>query len=170
MKKRIVKVILWILMLTLMSVIFYFSNQEAVKSSKTSSETIRFIMKIVMPDYETTPESELAEIETSVTKLVRKLAHFSIYGGLGFLSLLTFSRYNLSRRKLYTVSAVFCFLYAVSDELHQYFIPGRSCEALDVLIDFSGSVCGMVFLTLAYIIICKYKKAVFKQDRNIISI
>lgn len=166
MKKRIIKIILWILLLTLMSVIFYFSNQEAVKSSKTSSKTIRFIMKIVMPDYETTPEDELAEIETSVTKLVRKLAHFSIYGGLGFLSLLTFGRYNLSKRKLYTVSAVFCLLYAVSDEFHQYFVPGRSCEALDILIDFSGAVCGMVFLTLVYIIIYNIKKRSFNKTAN----
>ena len=39
-------------------------------------------------------------------------------------------------------------LYAVSDEIHQCFVPGRSGELRDVLIDSAGVICGVVILRL----------------------
>ena len=38
-----------------------------------------------------------------------------------------------------------CILYAVFDELHQIFVPGRGVELRDVLTDSAGAVTG-VFL------------------------
>jgi VanZ family protein len=35
---------------------------------------------------------------------------------------------------------VFCLLYGISDEFHQYFVPGRSVSALDVCADTFGGV------------------------------
>lgn len=37
---------------------------------------------------------------------------------------------------------LFCALYACSDELHQYFVPGRSCRFFDVYVDSTGAFCG----------------------------
>lgn len=37
---------------------------------------------------------------------------------------------------------LFCALYACSDELHQYFVPGRSCRFFDVCVDSTGAFCG----------------------------
>lgn len=37
-------------------------------------------------------------------------------------------------------------LYAVSDELHQSFVPGRSCELRDMLIDACGVAAGVAIL------------------------
>lgn len=38
---------------------------------------------------------------------------------------------------------IFAALYAASDEVHQYFVPGRSCELRDVLIDACGAATGV---------------------------
>ena len=35
------------------------------------------------------------------------------------------------------------FLYAVSDEIHQHFVPGRAMQARDVLIDTAGVLLGI---------------------------
>ena len=43
--------------------------------------------------------------------------------------------------------------YAISDEVHQYFIPGREMAIRDVAIDFSGGVLGFI----VNIVICKIK-------------
>lgn len=40
--------------------------------------------------------------------------------------------------RVYTV-IIICFAYAVFDELHQYFVPYRSCSVFDIIVD----VCGM---------------------------
>lgn len=40
---------------------------------------------------------------------------------------------------------IFCALYACSDELHQYFVPGRSCKFFDVCVDSTGAFFGALF-------------------------
>ena len=39
-------------------------------------------------------------------------------------------------------------IYAASDEIHQLFVPGRSCDPLDYITDVLGLMTGMVFLIL----------------------
>ena len=39
--------------------------------------------------------------------------------------------------------------YAVLDEVHQIFVPGRSCELRDVVIDSCGALLGIVLTALA---------------------
>ena len=39
-------------------------------------------------------------------------------------------------------------LYAVSDEIHQIFVPGRSCELRDILIDSAGVLVGILAFQL----------------------
>lgn len=36
-------------------------------------------------------------------------------------------------------------LYGISDELHQYYVPYRNADLMDVLADMFGSVCGVYF-------------------------
>ncbi|MFA6602994.1 MAG: VanZ family protein [Candidatus Shapirobacteria bacterium] len=40
---------------------------------------------------------------------------------------------------------ILTYLYAVSDELHQIFVPGREGKWLDTLIDFVGTLIGLTF-------------------------
>jgi len=42
----------------------------------------------------------------------------------------------------------FTFLYAGSDELHQYFVPTREARFGDVLLDTSGAALGLLFIWL----------------------
>jgi VanZ family protein len=37
----------------------------------------------------------------------------------------------------------FCILYALSDEYHQYFVPGRHSNWSDILIDSIGAIAGL---------------------------
>ena len=39
-------------------------------------------------------------------------------------------------------------IYAVTDEFHQYFVPGRSCEVRDMLLDSLGVATGVVIFSL----------------------
>jgi VanZ family protein len=41
-----------------------------------------------------------------------------------------------------------CVVWAISDELHQSFVPGRDCEALDAVADATGAAIGLVALRL----------------------
>ncbi len=46
-------------------------------------------------------------------------------------------------------------LFAVSDEFHQYFVPGRSAEFGDILADFAGILFGWLIYKIYHFIILK---------------
>ena len=77
---------------------------------------------------------------------VRKLAHFTEYL---VLSLLLYRALRAGQRSRFAAacSAVaFAGAYAISDELHQMIVPGRTAAAADCLIDVSGAAAGQGLL------------------------
>jgi VanZ family protein len=68
--------------------------------------------------------------------VLRKLAHTGEYGVLGALLLRAVGRVE--------VAFGLGVLYALSDELHQTLVPGRSGTLLDLAIDAVGVACGIV--------------------------
>lgn len=124
-------IILW------MFIIFNFSAQNSDKSLNTSNEIIINTAEIIQQEKLT--ETEKTNIIEKYLVIVRKSAHFFIYFILGIL-VVTFLKdfYGLSPTTL-IFTIIFCFIYACSDEIHQLFINGRSCQFTDVLIDTSGS-------------------------------
>ncbi|HJW08133.1 MAG TPA: VanZ family protein [Holophagaceae bacterium] len=80
-----------------------------------------------------------------------KLAHASVYGLLALLLDLAWGA-NDRRRPLYRrhlMVFLLVSLYGVTDELHQHFVPGRSCDGLDWVADTVGGGLGLAVLTLS---------------------
>ena len=74
--------------------------------------------------------------------LLRKAAHVTEYFVLTFLLWRAFKgSFAISPARLLCYPALLSFLYAVSDEVHQSFVPGRSCSLEDVFIDAVGIIC-----------------------------
>ena len=71
--------------------------------------------------------------------VLRKIAHVMEYFILTFLLFRAFKGFAVSNVFYFFVyPASFSFLYAVSDEIHQLFVPGRGGSAADVAIDTLG--------------------------------
>lgn len=124
----------WFLPLGWMGCIFYLSHQPGSESSELSSNIVIVILSVVgniIP----------FDIDVSIFHtMIRKSAHFFAYFILGMLFYWALERMKV--RWLYAL--LFSFLYAVSDEIHQLFIPGRSGEFRDVFIDSCGALVGIV--------------------------
>ncbi|MBQ8960130.1 MAG: VanZ family protein [Ruminococcus sp.] len=134
-----------------MILIFMFSTEDAEESSDTSGSVIEAVVSLVMPEYSSLPEEEKEAVIEKFQHLARKTAHFTIYLALGF-----FASGAVGRRRalsLKTAAAVgFCSLYACTDELHQHFVPGRSGQLTDVLLDTTGAFFGvLISLGLLYL-------------------
>lgn len=72
---------------------------------------------------------------------LRKIAHITEYFIFTFLLYRAFSgSFNMNVFRLFMYPAAFSLLYAISDEIHQYFVLGRFCSAHDVLIDSIGII------------------------------
>jgi VanZ family protein len=51
---------------------------------------------------------------------------------------------KISRRRAVLLTVVFCFLYGLSDEFHQIFVPGRTASFSDVMVDLAGGIIGVL--------------------------
>lgn len=75
---------------------------------------------------------------------IKKLAHFLIYAALYFLSVRAFHAREATDRisiRAYLYAGIVAVLFAMSDEVHQRFVPMRDGNARDVLIDSAGMLC-----------------------------
>ena len=78
-----------------------------------------------------------------------KLGHFVIYGLLA-VTVIWAPPEELKQRRpklVVIIVIIFCFLYGVSDEFHQSFIPDRSVSGADVLAD----LCGILFVSAVWL-------------------
>ena len=61
-------------------------------------------------------------------------------------------------RKNIIYTWIFCIIYAIFDEIHQIYVPGRTGKAIDVIIDTLGSCMGITLLLVNNIIKRRSKK------------
>ncbi|MFH1093504.1 MAG: VanZ family protein [Candidatus Omnitrophota bacterium] len=76
-----------------------------------------------------------------------KLAHSLEYAVLSFLLARAFGNSKKNNLKIYfRFLAVICaIVYAMSDELHQYFVPMRTPSIIDLIYDSIGAIIGQRF-------------------------
>lgn len=164
MKEAIIRTVAIILLIMTMTAEFCFSAEPADESQQTSDGFLFRISCIFYPELKTMTEAQRNEILERFSAPIRKLAHFSIYGLMGIFSLLSVASYKAFRPGLrYVAALIICALYAALDEFHQRFVPGRSCEIRDMLIDSSGALLGILFaLCLMWLIL---KRGAKKNER-----
>ena len=81
--------------------------------------------------------------------LIRKLAHITEYFIFTFLLYRAFrGSFKINVSRLFMYPAILSFLYAISDEIHQYFVLGRSCSLKDVLFDSIGIIGFYIFIKI----------------------
>ena len=72
-----------------------------------------------------------------------KLLHLLEYAGLGYLIARAFGYNALGKKSLLIRSFAACFLYGLSDEFHQWFVPYRVVSFMDMLANVTGSLLGI---------------------------
>lgn len=145
------KVILYILLISLMILIFFFSNTPANKSSNQSGKVVNIIInvieKVTNKNYN---DLEREELKNKISLPVRKIAHFTLYFTLGILFFLLLKQYNIELKKIVIICLLCCIFYACTDELHQLFVPGRVGTIKDVSIDTAGTILGITIVLKIY--------------------
>ena len=139
--RKVVNVIKVTMVLAAMACIFYLSSQTATESRVLSNRVADQLTGYIETVTYLVPFIRKVDLTYPVVQ-IRKLAHFTIYLVLGLVSYLVLPR-QWSVKKKMTLVVSLCFMYAITDEFHQSFVPGRAPEVRDVLIDTLGSSVGM---------------------------
>ena len=71
--------------------------------------------------------------------LLKKTAHMIGYGLLGVLTMRGFMALGVSARQAAYFAILLAVCYALTDELHQAYVPGRHSTVLDVGFDYVGA-------------------------------
>ena len=153
------KSVVWLIITVVwMTVIFCFSAQPADVSTDTSLRVGMTIGKMSVPDFSKLPKEEQMDYAKKIEFPVRKMAHATEYAILGCL--LTNLCLTFPMRKAYMWGWLMGSAYAATDEFHQLFVPGRSGQMTDVMLDSVGCLAGCL---LIYLILCIVKKHVSFQ-------
>ena len=147
MKITFIRIISLILLIYTFITIFSFSSQEGTKSSSLSKKVARKCIDI-FPYTKNASEEKKTEMVESCQIFIRKLAHFSIYTCVGIFIMIFVSTYNMKLKTQILICVIVGFIYAISDEIHQNFIPERTMSAIDVIIDTIGTINGTIIVLI----------------------
>lgn len=154
MSKNNKSVVWFIITVVWMTVILGFSAQPADVSTDTSLRVGMTIGKMSVPDFSKLSKEEQIDYAKKIEFPVRKMAHATEYAILGCL--LTNLCLSLSMKKASMWSWLMGSAYAATDEFHQLFVPGRSGQITDVMIDSVGCLIGCLVTCLILHLVRKH--------------
>lgn len=101
---------------------------------------------------------------------IRKYAHLLEFCMLGVASALLFGELRQDFRLTalrshfgaFIAAWAFCIFYAATDELHQYYVPGRAAQVSDVALDSCGALIGCIVVFIIRLAIARAKE----RDKN----
>lgn len=132
-KKSVLRFLkIWLPVIIMMGVIFYFSAQDSTASNAQSDPVADLLLRLGLPD----------ALRGTAVVLVRKGGHLFEYALLGAALCRAFVHSGASAPVRFAAAAGY--VYACTDELHQLFVPGRSGQFTDTLIDGTGIVLGVL--------------------------
>ena len=143
------KFLSWIAVILWMAFIFNLSSQEVEQSNKLSTGVTEVIVETIE---KVAPNADINM--KSINHKIRKNAHFFAYLVLAILAINAFRRSGVYGYRSIILAAALCVTYAISDEIHQLFVPGRGGQVKDVVIDSAGMIAGIgLYLIMSRIVI-----------------
>ncbi|MCD7775552.1 MAG: VanZ family protein [Clostridiales bacterium] len=157
-----VRALLITLVILLAGLIFYLSADNADESNAKSDIVADSFAARVLSSFNLSDEQIELIIEKSVF-IVRKTAHFAEYALLGFLLTAVAVSFGKTCAGCYAIAQITASAYAISDEIHQLFAEGRSCQIRDMIIDSAGAAAG---IALMLIFTAVFRKIARRREKN----
>ena len=144
-RKTIAKVLLCVIWL---GIIFYNGTRQGEISQKSSKEVIKVASMFVKIPAATIDKPGIKFAD--VNFYVRKNAHFFQYLIFSILICAAVKQFKLCKSSEIFLLLFLLLLFPVIDEFIQKYIPGRTSNVFDIMIDFGGGILGMLISNIAY--------------------
>ena len=165
MKKKINIVISWLLVISVLIIIFYFSSQNTKKSESVSNNIIDNTIGGVN-NGEVLDKLETKYSKDTLTIFFRNLAHLIEYAALGFFMFnALFQSFKTKKRYIFLISLASIIVIGSIDEIVQGF-SDRNSNLVDVGIDTTGGFIGIVGMVCFYYTILFIRNKFFKKAAN----
>ena len=173
-KGKILKIISTIFVLVWMITVFIFSSQDGTQSLNTTGAFIQ-VIDSTLNNVESNNTNKTDTVNTQdnnnkkynysqeLQTFVRKNAHYFLYTVGGIILSVFFYAFLKNNKKIYIFAILTGMLYAMSDEIHQRFVEGRTSRITDVGIDTLGIITGTILFMIFVNILIKSRK---KKSEN----
>ena len=141
MERRWIRMLLWFCVLAVCTMIWCFSAQNGEQSANTSSRVLGMAAALLGDLTDAAALAKDGSLYETASWLIRKGAHFAEFALLAFFVRLLLRSYRVRRGGWFWAWAA-ASLYAVVDELHQFFMAARNASLADVGIDSLGAAFG----------------------------
>jgi len=150
-QEKIKLIFCWILTAVCMLIIFWLSSRTADESAAQSGAVLQWFI------------SHFGD-NGFTDFIIRKSAHCLEFAGLCFL--FNLSLWQTKKTPCPVLSVIFTSVYAATDEFHQRFVAGRSCELRDWAIDTAGAIVAAICFMIIYALIKHISKKKNSIDRT----
>ena len=151
MGRKVLSVCCFILAALNIAVIFALSGEGQSASNSRSQLVTSTILNTLDPERKDAPVRKVDEVLDFFHPIIRKAAHFTEYASLGFLTCLGFLFLGLKPWPRALYPSLICLITAMSDELYQSTVPGRSPMVTDVMLDVAGGIAGVLLVCLIHV-------------------
>lgn len=141
--------IIWILTILWMAAIFLLSARPGDLSRQDSAWVLERANILTQEEAMDIDNSEAMSLQM----WIRKTAHVIIFGGLCMLIYASCYGYVGKAIKTGIWSWLATILYGITDEIHQFFVPGRGAQIQDVLRDGKGALFGCLIMVMVFLLI-----------------
>jgi len=138
---------IWAIAILWVAFIFTLSSQVAEQSKSLSTGITKLIIDVI--EY-FNPDASISIAQ--LNHQIRKAAHFSAYLILGILISTALRKSGVRGFSCLALSLAICIFFAITDEIHQLYVPGRGGQVMDVLIDSAGAAVGIVLTKISCLI------------------
>lgn len=150
-KKKKWRVFAFVPMFCMMFIIWGFSSNNGDNSASQSLEIVnRLITAGERISGHILTEEDRMMWEERIHTPIRKLAHMTEYMIFTLTVAFPLMLYCKDKKKIKWITFIYCTLYACLDEIHQLFVPERSGQITDVLIDAVGIGVGLFIFRKCY--------------------
>lgn len=162
--RLISKVLIWVPVIIMAGTIFGFSKQDGEQSQGLSERVAGVIIDFADDTGIITIDNNRDDYIEMLQTPIRKGAHMSEYAVLGILVFIALAVDGVKGRLRYIAALCGSVTFAVTDEIHQLFVPGRAGKLMDVCIDACGVLIG---LGVCFMIIHMTRKIKGHKDERI---
>jgi VanZ family protein len=119
----IITLILWLAMIFICTQLPYFKGENTEAAIHKTISTSREDLKLL-------------------NLIVRKATHLTVFGILAVLFFKSLGKFRFA----YILSWILTVVYAITDEYHQSFMPGREASYKDVVLDSFGAILALLIV------------------------
>ena len=150
MKKTTTRLVICSILVALLLIFIWGNSCMTGESSGRFSAWVGAILSTVFPFFD--PESQIGHF------ILRKIGHFSEFAALGLCLSWLYGMLMQKKWLMWSLPLISGIAAAAIDETIQIFTPGRHSSIVDVCIDSSGALTGILVLHLCWLILRRLHK------------